>query len=166
MNPVIALIAIFALLAQFAGWMVWRNLMIWTPVVAEISGSDYGELEPDFNYIDTPIFAARSIFAHYFGERDPLYQDSTFHRERQTEICYRYEDESGGIHSVQLTRIVERGRALSPSTMIWYDPNHPERFTTYGPGSWLLILIASLTALSFLFLKGVAALSALSLLAR
>ena len=88
------------------------------------------------------------------------------HELRQTEVCFRFEDESGQTHTAQLTRLVRRGFGPDASIMLWYDPANPARFTRFGPGSWILMLIASLAALAWLFTGGATALSALSLLAR
>jgi hypothetical protein len=146
-TPALALVAALALLAQFAAWMVWRNLMVWQPVVARLSGSDYREAEQNFDSMLNPM---TSNIGWALG---------TTERDRLTECWFRYEDQSGKTHSVQLTRITARGYNPDGSIVLWYDPRNPERCTRFGPGFWAIMGIASAGALIWLFTRGAALLS-------
>ena len=132
MTPALALIAALALLAQFSIWMAWRNLMIWQPAVARLSGSDYREAEQNFDSMRNPL---TSNIGWAFGNEP---------RERLTECWFRYEDQSGETHSAELTRFTERGYNPDAFVVLWYDPKDPERVTRFSPFFWAILAIASL----------------------
>ncbi|MEY2927531.1 MAG: hypothetical protein RL367_2008 [Pseudomonadota bacterium] len=135
MSILIFLAALLVLLAQFAAWMAWRNLMIWQPVVAHMSLADYRETDERFD--------------RHFGSMTNGNEGQRF-----TECWYRYHDTAGRLHEVQLTRIVQRGNFSRTAAMVWYDPENPKRATLNGPGTWALIAVVSLVALILLFSRG------------
>lgn len=154
MGPLFALIIVLALLVQYAAWMIWRNLMIWSPVVARLTGSDYREAEQNFD--STFDLSATNIGSNNVG----------LDFERMTECCFRYEDHNGKTHMVELTRITRRAHSPEACMVLWYDPQNPEKCTRWSPGIWLIVLLASSGVLAWLLLGGMQVLAALSLPAR
>ncbi len=139
MSMFMTLAAALALLVQFALWMVWRNLMIWHPVDAHLSGHDYNQSKQERdNAFRVPV---GPLTVDLMGPQDDA---------RITECWYRYCDEDGETHTVSLTDLVTRGYNPEASIMLWYDPANPDRCTRFGPGTWLLVLVASAASLAAL----------------
>jgi hypothetical protein len=137
MNLVLALVVLGALAAQYAAWLAWRNFMIWQPVSARLTGSDYREAERHFDRM--PVYAMAGDDAE---------------TARLTECWYSYDDDGGARHTVQLTTMVNRGQSPDPSKVIWYDPANPARVSRFGPGFWSLIAVTLIAATAWLVMRG------------
>jgi hypothetical protein len=137
MDWFIALIAALALATQFAGWMVWRNLMVWMPVTARMTGNDYREAE-----------------RHFDGIGASMLMENNNESGRLTMCWYAYDDEAGVRHTTQFFTLVERGFAPDAAITVWYDPENPERVTRIGPFAWLLVMVTLAAATGYLIANG------------
>ncbi len=135
MSLPLALVIALVLLVQFSAWMVWRNVMIWKPVVAHMGMADYREFDERFD---------RTL-----GRLTASNENVT-----TAECWYKFKDHTGRIYEVQLTRFYTRGHLDRSATTLWYDPENPDRATLYGPAFWGFMVAVGLFGLGWVLMNG------------
>ncbi len=129
MSPFLpAVIGIATFFALLCFWLAWARLSGWAPAVARRRASDYSDAEQDQD---------RAAFGLM---RNWRWTDND--GRRRTHIDVVYQDAAGTERRASITRYIQRGSILDGYFPIWYEKANPDRASSIGPFSFLLLGLA------------------------